>query len=191
MKPYMPTKISTDNPDEHASALAPLGVLPAATLPQSVNKAKMELLASAKLPEFEYLDMNRRNRLLLTFPQSSYAVYKIKHQTFCSIEQTALPDKTVRMLKDAEHAILSQDSKLVVQEECRMMYCNKAYSFGKRYMCKVHIFEGDWMTLSHRKDSELIYEFVKEKDETSVHKETVSLDSLVSFSLQCMHFIAK
>ena len=188
---YMPNKISADNPGKQASAPAPLDILPAATLPQSVNKEKMELLATAKLPEFKYLDMNRRNRLLLTFPQSSCAVYKIKHQKFCTMEQSALSDKTVTMLKDAEHAILSQDSKLVVQDEFSMMYCNKAYSFGKRYMCKVHVFEGDWMAVSHRKDSGLVCEFMQEKDETSIHKETISLDSLVSISLQCMHFIAK
>ena len=177
---YMPNKTYADNPCKQASAPAPLDFLPAATLPQSVNKDKMELLASAKLPEFEYLDLNRRNRLLLTFPQSSYAVYKIKHEKYCSMEQPALSDKTVRVLENAEHVILSQDSKLVVQDEFSMMCCDKAYSFGKRYMCKVHIFEGDWMALSHRKDSKLVYELMQEKDEAFSREEKVSLRSLVS-----------
>ena len=189
--PYMPTQMCTENTVEQVSAVAPVDGLPAATIPQSVSKDKMELLASAKLPEFTCIDINRRNRLLLTFPRRSYGVYKIKDQKFCSMEQTALSDKTVRMLKDAEHAILSQDSKLVVQDEFSMMYCNKAYSFGRRYMCKAHVFEGDWVALSHRADSILICEFMKEKDDTSVHEEKIGLDSVVSFSWQCSHIIAK
>ena len=110
---------------------------------------------------------------------------------FCSIEQPALSNKTVRMLKDTKHATLSQDDTLVMQDEFSMMWHNKTYSFGRRYMCKVHVFQGEWISLSHRADSVLICEFMKEKDETSVHEEEIGLDSVISFSSQCSHVIAK
>ena len=172
----------TEDPVEQASALASVDGLPTASLPQSENKDKLELLASAMLPEFKYIDMNRRNRLLLTFPHSRYTTYKIMDHQFSTMEQPALCDKTVRMLKDAEHAIMSQDNKLVVQDEFSMMCHNKTYSFGDRYLCKVHTFRGNWLSLSHRTDSGLIIEIFQEKDEGTLHEEKdLKLDSLVSF----------
>ena len=158
MKPHMPTKTSTENLSEQSSALSPPDGLPTASLPQSVNKDKLELLTSAKLPEFKYIDMNRRNRLLLTFPQNHYAVYELHDHRFYSVEQSALSDKAVELLKNAKHAVLSLDDKLVVQDEFSMMCDNKTYSFGRRYMCKVHCFERDWINLSHCRDSELLCE---------------------------------
>ena len=140
----------------------------------------LEPLASAKLPEFKCIDISRRNRLLLTFPHSRYAVYMIKDHQFCSMEQPAISDKVVRMLKDAEHAILSQDSKLVVQAESSVMCHNKAYSFKDRCLSKVHIFGGNWMTLSQRRESRLNFEIIQEKDERTIHDEKdLSLDSVV------------
>ena len=181
--PNIPAKVCTENPVEEASALTPVDDLPTASLPQSKNKDKLEPLASAMLPEFKYIDINRRNRLLLTFPHSRYATYKIIGHQFSTMEQPALSDKTMRMLKDAEHAILSQDSKLVVQDEFSMMCHNKTYSFRDRYLCKVHTFRGKWMTLCHRTESELLLEIIWENDERTIHEEEgLSLDSLVSFS---------
>ena len=181
-KPHSKIKIYTENPIEHTSALAPNDGLPTASLPQSVNKDKFEFLASAKLPEFKYIDMNRRSKLLLTFPQNHYAIYKIHEHRFCSMEQPALSDKTVRMLRDTKHAVLSQNDELVVQAEYSMMCHNTTYSFGRRYMCKVHVCQWEWINLSHRRDSVLICDFMKRRDETSIHQERISLDSLVSFS---------
>ena len=145
----------------------------------------LEPLASAKLPEFKCIDMNRRNRLLLTFPHSRYATYMIQDHQFCTMEQPALSDEAVRMLKDAGHVILSQDSKLVVQAESsiRMMCHNKSYSFKDRCLCKVHIFGRNWITLSRCRESGLDFEIIQENDERTIHEEKdLMLDSLVSFS---------
>ena len=131
MKPYMPNKMYTEDPAEQASAPAPDDSLPTASLPQSVNRDKLEFLASAKLPGFKDINMNRRTKLLHIFPHYRYDVFRIKDHQFCSMEQAALSDKSSRMLKDADHAILSQDGKLVIQDEYRVMCQNKTDNLGR------------------------------------------------------------
>ena len=183
MKQSIPTKVSTEYPVEQASALAPVG-LPTA-LPESITTylCNLKLLASAILPKFKFIDINRRNRLLLTFPNSHFAIYMIKDHQFCSMKQPALSDTAVGMLNCAKHAILSLDDKLVAQDEFSMVCNNKTYSLEDRYFCEVHIFRGKWITLSHRTASGLGFEIVQEKDESTIHEVTdLKLDSLVGFS---------
>ena len=89
---------------------------------------------------------------------------------FCKVEQPPLSDKAARLLKVAEHVILSQDNKLVMQNEVGMMCDNKGYSFSERYMCKVHVFKRDWIALTHRERSSLRCVFIWEKDQESVYE---------------------
>ena len=133
------TNLSDEHAVEQVSTQSQVDVLPTTNLLESVNNDILTLLASTKLPRFKHIDMNRRDKLLLAFPKGHYAIYKIDEHMFCKVEQPPLSDKSTRLLKVADHVILSQHSRLVMQNEYGMMCDDKVYSFSERYMCKVHV----------------------------------------------------
>ena len=160
-------RTATNVPDEHRVELVPtlsqVDVLPTANLP--VKNGKLELLTSAKLPRFKHIDMNRRNKLLLVFPHRDYAVYKIDEHKFCKVKQPPLSGQSTELLNVAEHVILSENNKLVMQNEFVMMCNNKGYDISKRYMCKVHVFKRNWIALTQLEGSDLKCVFIQEKDQ--------------------------
>ena len=138
-----------EKPMKEAPAPVPDG-LPAASLPQSINKDRLELLASGKVPEFDFIDLNRSNSVLLTFPRGQHAVYKISKKKFCKIAQPVLSQESVNMLEQATYAILSHDNNIVIPGDFKMMCYNKTYNFHGRPYTKVQVFHGDWSVCMYR-----------------------------------------
>ena len=181
--------LSDEHPVEQFSTQSQVDVLPKADLPESVNNDKLKLLASAKLPKLKHIDMNRRNKLLLVFPQSHHTIYKIHEHKFCKLEQAPLSDIITKVLKAAEHVILSEESKLVMQNDYGVICDNKVYSFGARIMCKVHVFNRDWIALTQREGSHLKCVLIREKNQQDIscrclsHTETMVRWSFVFFKI--------
>ena len=153
-KPYIPqpSKISVQKQVERASPQVPdvqVDGLLATNLPQSVNRDILELLASAKLPKLLHIDMNRRNNLLLTFPQEKYALYKINNKKFCKTLQPTLPEESIKMLEQSTNVVLSHDNKIVIPGETGMMYDNKTYSFHGKLFVEVKVFHEDWFLYTY------------------------------------------
>ena len=146
VKAYIPSvrKISIETPVEIASTQEQVGSLLAPNPPRSVNRDILELLASAVLPEFLHIDMNRRNKLLLTYSQGQPAFCKMSNRTFCKMAQPALSGESIKMLEDVQQVVLSHNNKVVIVGETEMMYNNKTYSFHGISYTKVKVFHEDW-----------------------------------------------
>ena len=153
-KPYVPqpSKISVKKQLELASPQVEVYSLPATNLPQAVNRNMLKLLASTVLPKFLHIDMNRRNNLLLTFPQAHYAVYKMSNMKFCKTVQPILSEESMKMLEQATYAVLSHDdNKVVIPGDSEVMYENKAYRFHGGLNTEVRVFHGSWCICTYHK----------------------------------------
>ena len=151
-KTYIPkvNKISPEKPVELASAQVQVDSLLATSLPRSVNTDILQLLASAVLPKFLHIDMNRRNNVLLAFPGGHYAMYRINNKKFCKTAQPTLPEESIKLLEQANHAVLSHDNKVVIPGDTRVMYDNKTYSFHGKLYAEVKVFHEDWFICTYQ-----------------------------------------
>ena len=101
-------------------------------------------LASTKLPDYKYIDMNRRNKLLLVTPDFKHAMYKSRSPGYQRIHTPELCPQAYLDLKDADHVLLSQDNNIVIPSETYVWCGNTKYSLNERFHCKILAFFSKW-----------------------------------------------